>query len=861
MGRVAMRGIRAHVVRFVLSVLAVTLGVAFVAGTFSLRTMMSSTFTGIVDSSTLGDAYVRGSQAATGGAAQVGTVREVRNAIPAALAGEIARVDGVARAFADISGPIVLVGADGTAVTSTKAPNFAMALHPDDTTVRVVAGRVPQGPGEIGLESATLRSSGLSVGDLTTVVLSGQVRQVRVVADVSIGAPMAGATITFLDVATATAAYAPDGLVPTISVYAKPGVSEQDLVADLAPVLATAASTVGAPGAEAVTGTVMRSEALTDIEGTLGFIQTLMLAFAGVSLFVGAFIIANTFSMSVRQRLREFALLRAVGASPTQVFASILVQAAVVGLVGSALGVAGGLGLVSLLRVGFERMGMDLAGDIPLDATTVVISLLVGTVVSILAAAVPARRAALTAPVEAMRDVGAATETSLRGRTTVGLVAVVTGATALMLAETRPESNGPAMLGLGGIALVVGVLLLAPVIARHTLSVLAAVFVATVKPLGRLARGNVIRNPRRTANTAGALMICMALVSAAAVLAATASASMRSIVEAGWTSDFSVQSATGDVPVDAVTQVRALGSVASVDALVYGPAIVAGPAGSTSADDGLYVMGVPPAAFGRTLAIDPTSGSLDTLANGQVAVQKATATERGWNLGDQITFATEIGAPAVTATVGAIVETQLISEPIIMSDDLFARVVPSAKATINALLVNARPDVTAAALRADLTHVAAPYVVLSVQDAADFSADLTAQVNQMLTILYALLGLSVSIAVLGVVNTLALSVIERTREIGLMRAVGLGRLQLAGIITIESVLTAVFGTTVGVAVGLAVTVVMPTVFASSGMTTLSIPWAQLAGMVVLAAVVGVLAALWPAGRAARLPVLDAVASD
>ncbi len=853
MYRIALRAIRAHLVRFALSVLAVTLGVAFVAGTFALRTMMSSTFTGIVSSSMPGDAYVRGAEPAAG-YSTTGTTGETRTTVPASLAGTIAQVTGVDRAFADISGPIVLVGADGTAVQSTRSPSFGMALHPGDSTVTLVAGRAPSGPHEIALESATLASSGLSVGDRTTAVVAGQIRDVQVTGEVSLGAPMAGATIVFLDVETASAAYAPDGMVSTITVYATDGVGEADLVAHLAPVL----DQETAAGAEALTGGAMRAEARTDIEGQLGFVQTFMLAFAAISLFVGAFIISNTFSMSVRQRMREFALLRAMGASPAQVFASILIQAAVVGLAGSALGIAAGLGLVSLLRVGFETVGMDLSGSIPLDASTVVISLLIGTVVSVVAAALPARRAALTAPVEAMRE-ATATEKSLRGRSIAGSVLVAAGAGSLVTALVAPQSHGSTTLGLGAIGLVVGVLLLAPALARHTLGVLASVFVVGVRPLGRLARGNVIRHPRRTANTAGALMIGMALVGASAVLAASATASTQSIVDDGWTSDFSVQSATGAVPIGAVADVRALSSVDSVDVLSYGPAVAAGPGETASVANAVMVVGLPADAFGRSVTIDTVGGSLDTLANGQIAVKKDTATDRGWQLGDEIIFTSRSGS--TPARIGAIVDTQLIGSPIIASDELFAAVVEPAGTTVEDLLVTAAPGTDPAVLRADLVRAAAPYVVLSVLDAEDFAAALAEQVNQILVVLYALLGLSIAIAVLGIVNTLALSVIERTREIGLMRAVGLGRLQLAGIITIESVLTAMFGTIVGVALGVAVAAVMPTVFTTTGLTTLAIPWAQLAGMVALAAAVGVLAALWPASRAARLPVLDAVASD
>jgi len=855
MRRVALRGIRAHLVRFILSILAVALGVAFVSGTFSLRTMMTSTFSGIVDSSMLGDAYVRGTEPVAG-SSTTGTTGETRNTVPASLATQIAGEHGVAKAFAEISGPIVLVGKDGTAVQSTRSPSFGMALHPNDTTVTVVAGAAPSGPTEVALESATLESSGLSVGDQTKVVVAGVIQSVQVTGEISLGTPMAGATIVFLDVATATAAYAADGMVATIAVYANPGVSEADLVENLTPVLVRDKAAL----AEALTGDAMRAEARTDIDSQLGFVLTFMLVFAGISLFVGAFIISNTFSMLVRQRTREFALLRAVGASPTQVFASILIQAAAVGLLGSAIGIGGGLGLVSLLRVGFAQVGMDLSGSIPLDAPTVIISLLMGTVVAVMAAAFPARRAALTAPIEAMRE-ATTTERSLLARTIIGGVLTATGAAGLVAALIAPDDLGPVMVGVGAGLVMLGTLLMAPFLVRHTLGVLAAVFVATVRPLGRLARGNVVRNPRRTANTASALMIGMALVGAASVLAASATASTRAIVDDGWSSDFSIQSATGNVPIGAVADVRALDTVGAMDVLAYGPTVVVGPGERAAKQDASFVVGLPPKAFGRTIDVDVVEGSLDTLANGAIAVQAATAKERGWSLGDTVTFASRAGAVSTSARVGAIIDSQLIDVSIVMSDKLLTQVVPSGQVTIEFLLVNAAPGVTAANLRGDLVEAVGPYVVLSVSDKGDFADGLAGQVNQILVILYALLGLSIIIAILGIVNTLALSVIERTREIGLMRAVGLGRLQLAGIITIESVLTALFGTVVGVVLGVAVASVMPTVFNGVGLTTLAIPWAQLASMLVLAVFVGVLAALWPASRAARLPVLDAVASD
>lgn len=855
MTKVALRGIRAHLVRFLLSLLAVTLGVAFVAGTLSLRTMMGTTFSGIVASSMQGDAYVRGTEPAASAAQTGSSAGAVREAIPADLARTLATVDGVRHALPAISGPIVLVGSDGTAVVSSQAPSFGMALYPDDDTVDVVAGHAPAGPAEIALESATLESSGLAVGDDTSVVLAGAVQTVSVVGEVSLGAPMAGATIVFLDVATSTAAYAADGLVATIDVYGDDGVDEQTLVDRIDAALTAEHAT----GVEAVGGSAMRAEATADINDTLGFVQTFMLVFAGISLFVGAFIISNTFAMSVQERMREFALLRAVGASPRQVFASILIQAALVGLAGSALGIAAGLGLVSLVRMAVAQFGMELSGSIPLDAATVVISLLVGTLVSIAAAALPARRAALTPPVEAMREAGGGRSKPLRLRAIAGSGLTLAGLAGLFLAWYRPDPDGPVLLGLGAAGIVVGVLVLAPVIARYSLSVLAAVFVVALRPLGRLARGNVIRNPRRTANTAGALMVGMALVGAASVLAASATVSTRAIVDDGWIADFSVQSAAGVVPSGVVSDLRALDTVASVDELTYAPAMLAPAAGDTGTERSVILVALPPEALGQTLDFDAVDGTLAGFGAGQLAVQRSAADDRGWAVGDDVTFTTAAGT--VSAPIGAIVDTAVISAPIILSDDALARIVPTSQITIDSLLVTTAADATPAEVREDLTAAAAPYVVLSVLDKEEFAGQLAGQVDQILGILYAMLALSVIIAILGIVNTLALSVIERTREIGLMRAVGLGRMQLAGIITIESVLTALFGTVLGMAVGVGIASLMPRVFTGIGLTELAIPWGQLAAMVGVAALVGVFAALWPAIHAARLPVLQAVSAD
>jgi putative ABC transport system permease protein len=848
MVRVALRGVRAHLVRFCLSVLAVALGVAFVAGTFALRTMLGSTFTDIVATTTLGDAYVRGAEPAGGTGGPDRITPDVRNPVPLTLVDQLAAVDGVAAVLPDLQGPLVLVGADGTAVQSTQAPSFGFAYDPRDRAVHLVAGRAPDGADEIAVESATLRASGLALGDTTRLVVAGEVRPVTVVGEMGLGSALAGATVVFLDPATARAAFAPDGTVATISVLADDGLTEQQLVDRIAPV--AAASPVPA---EAVTGDEVRERATENILSILGFITTFLLVFAGISLFVGGFIIANTFSMWVRQRTRELALLRAVGASPLQVFSSIVLQAAIVGLVGAALGVAGGLGLVVVLRTVLGRIGMQLTGRVPLDGFTLVVSVLVGTLVSVLAAAVPARRAALVPPVEALRDEVSLPERSLVRRAVLGVVLVALGVDAVLVALLHPTADhAGALLGSGAGAVVLGVLAASPVLARGFLRV-ASLPVAGWRPVGPLARGNVTRNPRRTANTAGALMVGMALVGAAAVIAATTQASTSAIVTREATTDYILRGAAqGTVPDQAVADVRALPDVRAADTFATASVLVGRSA--------FPVTGIDPSAVGRSIRTEVVEGEFPgALVAGELAVQRTTMADEDWSLGQELEVVGASGAR--TLTIGAVIDSPAFGVPFVVSQEVLDSLLPPDEQRVTTVFVTAADGADVAALRGELTAAVRPYVVVSVMDSEEFVSDLAAQVDRVLVILYALLGLSVVIAVLGIVNTLALSVIERTREIGLLRAVGLGRLQLGSTITLESVLTAVFGTVVGLVMGVALAATLPTVFADVGLRTLAIPWGSLALMLALAVVVGVVAALWPAIRAARLPVLDAVSTE
>jgi putative ABC transport system permease protein len=848
MTRVALRGIRSHLGRFILSILAVLLGVSFVAGTFSLRSMMASTFDDIVESGTNADTYVQGAELIS--AADAGMEGFASYApLPLDLEDQIREVDGVAGVVPSVQGSIVLVGKDGTAVMSTGPPSFALGLHPDETALTIADGRAPEGPDEIGLETAALERSGLAIGDTTTVVIGDELREVEVVGEIGFDAGMAGAIMVALDMETATAAYAPTGTTTLFSVYAEDGVSQTELMTNVGAALDGVPS---ADGVEVKTGDQMRDETSEQWASMLGFISTFLLIFAGIALFVGTFIISNTFQMVVRQRQREFAMLRAVGASPGQVFASVLGQAAVIGVIGSLLGVGAGVGLVAGLRQLFAGMGMEMSGDIPLDGFTIAVSVITGTVVSLVAALVPARRAALTAPVEAMRDDVVRHDRATRWRTAFGAVLLAGGLVAVASAALELTEDGGMLLGLGAGAVVIAVLMLAPVMVPPALSVLAAPAVRGLKPLGGLARGNVARNPKRTASTAGALMVGMALVGAASVLAASTTASMRDVVDNESGADLLLQSATWDVPGQLVTDLGSVDGLERVDPLrvAYSTTVEGEPE---------EIVGVPAGLFGSALTVPVEDGDVASLAQGQALVQAADAEANGWAVGDTVTVGGPLGE--IDVPIGAVIDSQAVGVALVLPDDLYDTVVDPNGSMTDTVFLTAEDGADLAQLREDVTAAATPYVVVSVMDGEEFGDALAAQVNQMLVILYALLGLSIVIAVLGIVNTLALSISERTREIGLLRAVGLGRLQLATVVTIESVLTAVFGTVLGIGVGAGLASVMPTVFADEGFTSLVVPWGPLGALLGLAVVVGALAAVWPAVRAARMDVLEAIAYE
>ncbi|WP_315128335.1 ABC transporter permease [uncultured Actinomyces sp.] len=871
MTRVALRSVRTHIGQFLLTVLAVVLGVTFLSGTLALRGVLSDTFSALTSSTMTADLYVTG-QPIRGQSNNDGSIMTER--IDASLAETIAGVDGVESAHPYSSAPATLVGADDTPVTSTGAPTMVLPFYSGEPGRTIVAGTAPTGRDQIVLESDALKRSGLSVGDTTHLVLNGVPTEVRVVGEFTYGTSMAGATIVGIDptwfmegtaAGSASAAGAADAVgsagpkVTSIAVYLADG-------ADAAAVRHQI-STLLPDGARLQTRAERLDEQNEYIESILGYVQTFLLVFVVLAMFVGSFIIMNTFAMSVRQRQKEFALLRAVGASPTSVFATVLLQAVVVGLAGSLIGVAGGAGLTRLLVIGLEAYGMPLPGGVPVTVGVVAVSIVVGLLVTIIGALLPARDAALTPPVEAMRGTSGAREKPLRLRGTLGMLMAAAGLAGAIAAWVRADlPHRSAVLGIGAGALVLGLLVASPVLARRTIAVLA-IPLRLVRPVGRLAARNLAAAPRRTAATSAALVVGMALVCAGAIIASSMRASISDIVNDSMHADLMVRTPVNStqlvpLPADMTERIGELDGVEATTGYTAYTDTVTKPDGS---EDTGYVVAVDPQRYPEFYDPNVTAGSFDSLD----ATHVAAFANSGLQLGDEVTVTGPTGS--VTATVSAIADSKGIVGTLYTTPQLAAAVGSWSTRTTGdpeqvlasplGVFVHVRDGADIDAVKSEIQRIIAPTYVFEVVDAGELSDQVGQRADTMLAVLYALLGLSLVIAVLGIVNTLVLSVSERTREIGLMRAVGLGRAQVSGEIICESVLTAVYGTVLGGGIGVLLAGALRSVLADQGLARLVIPWSQLAVMLASAIVVGVLAALWPAARAVRLPVLEAIASE
>ncbi|MEU7768540.1 FtsX-like permease family protein [Nocardia sp. NPDC049190] len=835
MRKVALRNLAAHKVRLALTLLSVVLGTAFIAGSFVFTDTLQRTFNGIF------------ANEAAGVDVRVSPKERQAQGIPNNVVDELGKYPGVRTAAPSVNGPLVLLDPTGKkAVQTGGAPTFGQSYLPPGKAVakpdKFVQGVPPARPGEIGLNTGGAEQAGLRVGDRTKLLVPSQPDPIDVTLTGIYEVPSdTGGLIGVLFDDTQARKLFTDGAHVAYVDLAADGVPADELRDELAAAL---------PNYKVQNGDQVRADLKKEISNALNFINYFLLAFGAIALIVGTFIIYNTFSMIVAQRLRELALLRAVGASRRQVGRSVVAEAFVIGLIGSVIGLAGGVGLAFGLSAVLNAFDLGLpTGSMTVLPRTILVGLLVGLAVTMVSAYAPARRASRIPPVQAMREEFASAGESLRRRTVIGAVLAVLGVGLVVVGAKSAGGTAAITVGVGALALIFAVLLAGPALSRQVVAWLG-VLVRPFGPIGRMARNNAVRNPRRTAATAFALTLGLMLVSAIGMLGASAKASVGVLVDKGVRADYVLAGPQLlGVPFGAADAVRTS---------VPGVADVIGiRAASVKIGDDQVLAGSADGPLDGVLNYDIVRGS-NTLGDRDVHVSDAEAADRGWHVGDQVAVTSFDGKKIPLTVTGVYKKTPLLGS-LVISRSVYEDVVPLNFRTDYLVLITAKPGANIPQMRTDLEKATEQFVVVQVQDREQFKGAQGRQINTLLAILYGLLALAVVIAILGIVNTLALSVVERRREIGMLRAVGMRRAQVRRSIYLESMLIAVFGALVGTGLGLGLGVGFLRTLRDLGLDQIAIPWSQLVLVLIGSAVVGVLAALWPAVRAARTPPLAAIA--
>ncbi len=851
MWHVTVKGIVAHQLRYALTALAVLLGVAFIVGTFVLTDTINATFDGLYSQVYQGtSAVVRAKQPFNPGV----NFTNQRQRIDGSLLSTVLKVPGVKAASLGIEGYAQLVGRNGKPIgvaangppTLGEAWTDVAALNP----LRMQPGGEPPRTGsQVVIDKHSADVGHFKVGDKVVVLTQLPPATYTVTGIVTWGSadsPL-GASITAFTPATAARVLGQPGKVDAINIEAAPGVTQSELVSRLQAVIHNGKI-------EVVSGQAITAEAQDSVHQALSFISVFLLVFAFIALFVGSFVIFNTFSITVAQRMRELALLRAVGASRAQVMASVLGESLVIGVVASAAGLGAGIGLAIALKAALAALGFNIpATGLVINSRTIIVGLAVGTVITLVSALSPARRASRIPPVAAMQDVAAEPRQLSAGRMARGAVLAAGGAAVLGWGLFAHPGNRVALVGAGAAAVFVGIAILGPFVARPVSRLLGAPL-AMRGATGKLAQQNAMRNPTRTAATAAALMVGVTLVSLMTIVASSTKASVDSIIGSAVRADFVVSSggiaggASGFSPslersLDALPQVSTTAGFRSGIVQLYGKATP--------------IVATDPVKASQLFNIGVSHGQLANMSSSGIAVSAQVAGSRQLKIGSPVVV-TFPSAGRKIYTVQVIYSVRNLAGDFVLP---LAAVANFPHPLDIAVFVKLAPGVSATAGRHAIQGVLASYPNVTLLDQAQYRAQQEQQVNQMLNLVYGLLGLAVCIALIGIANTLALSVYERTRELGLLRAVGTTRGQLRSIVRGESVIISLLGTLEGLALGMIFGWAIITALHAQGVTHLVIPGEQLLVLAVLAGFAGVVAAISPSRRAARLNVLEAVTTE
>ncbi|MFE4577027.1 ABC transporter permease [Streptomyces chartreusis] len=855
--KATLRSFLAHKGRLLLSALAVILSVAFVAGSLIFSDTVSRTFDRLF-ASTAADVTVTPKETFDE------TIPSGRTlTLPASLADRLARVPGVAAARADVDvDGITVVDKDRESVgPTTGAPTIGTAWNPTERSpVELTSGHAPKGDGQVMIDADTADDKDVRIGDRLTVIGQEGSFPVEVVGIVTFTTTNPGAALVFFDTPTAQTKLIGDPKGATgITLDAADGVSDPELKQRVADALG------GDRGAyELRTADEQAESDVEQLGGFLDIIKYVMLGFAGVAVLVGVFLIVNTFSMLIAQRTRELGLLRALGADRRQVRRSVLTEALLLGLVGSTAGLAAGIGLAVGLIELMGLLGMNIRTDeMVVGWGTPVTAYVVGLGVTFVAAYLPARRAAGVSPMAALADAEIAEiGRPLRLRAILGAVIGAAGTAALVGCATASKTSSAAsLLGLGVLLTLIATVIAGPLLVRPVIRVLGGAFPPLFGSIGRMSQRNALRNPRRTGATAAALMVGLALVGGMSVASASMTKSFDQQIDKTLGADFVVQNGNFvPFPSEVTERIRDTEGVGLVVRSQFATIAVRLPDG----DRVKTTAAAYEPQLDKVANITYAQGdSAAALAAGHLAMDKDFAEDHGARVGSTVPVEFQGGRTA-ELTVGALTDQESADGfgsqgGIYFGLATLQKYAPGGQDA--AVYVNAASGTNADDLRAGLEKALDPYPQVQVRDIADYKDLVHDQIAVLLYLVYALLGLAIIIAVLGVVNTLALSVVERTREIGLLRAIGLARRQLRRMIRLESVVIAVFGAVLGLALGLVWGVCTQQVLALQGMTALAIPWSTIVAVVIGSAVVGVVAALLPALRASRMNVLAAIAHE
>ncbi|PYC82742.1 ABC transporter [Streptomyces tateyamensis] len=849
MFRTALRNVLAHKGRLLMTALAVMLGTAFVAGTM----VFSDTFGSALKNSYSKDFGNFSVQVADSGAGNDTRTADLTGSAAPHLStgtvGQIAALPGVARAVGVVDGFTAVADKSGKALgqgRDSRGSNYAPATNGQDPRYPMAAGRGPQHTGEIALDRATADKGGYRVGDTVRVAINGPARSTTLTGIFTSDSPQvsSGNPLVLFDTASAQQLLLTPGQFDRIEVTGAAGTSQQALQDEVVKVLPDAGSIT------VKTAQQLQDQEKADLDGALSGMRTMLLAFAGISLFVGIFIIANTFTMLIAQRTRELALLRAIGASRRQVTGSVLVEALLIGVLASVAGLLAGVGIGAGLQ---SLMGSLAGADTPsgpliVGPATVVAALVTGVLVTVVSAVLPALRASRIPPVAAMSSGELpSTQKGLLVRNSVGAM-VAGGGLALILWGSSAGSNGKWLVAGGAVAALIGTFVLIPLLSRPLIALVGPLLGRLFGVSGKLARQNAVRNPRRTAATAAALTIGLTLVSALTVLGASVNGVLDRAVTDTMKADYAVELSHGlSVSPEITAQVARTPGVTASSALTGSYFEVAGQKRAVS--------GIDAAAADQVLHVKLTAGSTAALGQGRLLVNDQVAKEKALTVGSTVPAVFPDGSTG-TLTVGGVFAENHLVNPLLMSNEALVR--HGAAPSTDVVLVKGAGG-ESSALHQALVDAGGDNPLIKVDSKQDLRDQFSSQIAFALNMMYGLLAMSVLVAILGVVNTMAMSVFERKREIGMLRAIGLNRSGVKRMVRLESVVISLFGAVLGLGLGCFLAWAVNGTLRNdlTGLTTV-LPFGKLALFLGLAGLVGLVAAIWPSRRAAKLDILDSI---